>query len=234
MAPTKIKKRKEATFLKEIFMFKHAKKGVPDPTFVSLHNCKRSFGFDFTDFTLEEVQQVVWGVRCGQQGYFVPPKIVASVKFRVDMEFIPDDWVSATFLRKCFERKNGEPAGYIDSFLDEYARLGKKKHHKGAAGYFFPRRFLQVTLDTAIIKDRKVVKFLDSPKPGMYRQKALDLSFPPALPKNIFLHRARGIDDIEIEDDDDREGSEEATDEESQKSVAEELNNAIGGSGDIN
>ena len=76
MAPSKDQKRKEELFFKESFMFKHAKKvAVPDPSFVSLHACKRNFGFSFTDFSLTEVQQVVWGVRRGQQGYFVPPEV---------------------------------------------------------------------------------------------------------------------------------------------------------------
>ena len=75
MAPTKNLKRKEDVFLKERFMFKHAKKGIPDPSFVSLHNCKRNFGFSFTDLSLTEVKEVVWGVRCGQQGYFIPPEV---------------------------------------------------------------------------------------------------------------------------------------------------------------
>ena len=75
MAPTHDQKRKEENYFKESFMFKHAKKGVPDPSYVSLHACKRNFGFSFTDFTLAEVQQVVWGVRRGQQGYFVPPEV---------------------------------------------------------------------------------------------------------------------------------------------------------------
>ena len=75
MAPTKNLKRKQDVFVKESFLFKYVKKGIPDPTFVSLHNCKRNFGFSFTDLTLSEVKEVVWGVRCGQQGYFVPPEV---------------------------------------------------------------------------------------------------------------------------------------------------------------
>ena len=37
----------------------------------------------------------------------------------------------------------------------------------------------------------------------MYRQKALDLGKPPALPKFIFLKRARGIEEVEEDDSDD-------------------------------
>ena len=46
---------------------------------------------------------------------------------------------------------------------------------------------------------RKVVKFLDSPRPGMYRQKALDLRMPATLPKHILLDRTRGIEEVETE-----------------------------------
>ena len=107
MAPTKDIKKQEAMLVKEKFLFKRVKKGIPEPSFVSLHNCKRNFGFSFSDMTLPEVKQVVWGVRCGQQGYFVPPEVVAAVKLRTEQQYIPDDWVSATHLRNCFERKNG-------------------------------------------------------------------------------------------------------------------------------
>ena len=54
-------------------------------------------------------------------------QIVTAVKLRTDREFIPDDWISATYLKKCFERKNGKPTGYIQSFQEEHARFGKKK-----------------------------------------------------------------------------------------------------------
>lgn len=37
----------------------------------------------------------------------------------------------------------------------------------------------------------------------MYRQKALDLRVPPALPKFIFLKRARGIEEVEEDSSDD-------------------------------
>ena len=52
------------------------------------------------------------------------------MKVRTEKDHIPDDWVSATYLKKCFERKNGEPGGFIDSFLVEHARHGKKMVRK--------------------------------------------------------------------------------------------------------
>ena len=75
MAPTKKPGRAEEVFFKESFLFKHCQKGAVNPNFVSLHSCKRNFGFSYTDFSLDEVKQIVWGVRCGQQGYFVPQEV---------------------------------------------------------------------------------------------------------------------------------------------------------------
>ena len=48
------------------------------------------------------------------------------MKARTEQDYIPDDWVSATYLKKCFERKNGETSGFIDSFFEQHARHGKK------------------------------------------------------------------------------------------------------------
>ena len=47
----------------------------------------------------------------------------------------------------------------------------------------------------------------------MYRQKALDLSAAPTLPRPILLYRARGIEDIEADSDDDDDETEESVDE---------------------
>ena len=54
-------------------------------------------------------------------------QVVAAVKIRVDQTFIPDDWISSTFLKKCFERKGVESEGFIQSFHENYGRFGKKK-----------------------------------------------------------------------------------------------------------
>ena len=72
MAPTKEIKKKKKTYLKEIILFKHCKKG--------------NFGFRFSDLTIDETKLVIWGVRKGQQGYFLPPEvkihtIVSTMKF---------------------------------------------------------------------------------------------------------------------------------------------------------
>ena len=86
----------------------------------------------------------MWGIRCGQQGYFLPPnvsftitaglivtftfyKVVAAASERVEDEFIPDTYVSAGYLSKCFERRGGEAKGFIKSFQQQYARFGRKK-----------------------------------------------------------------------------------------------------------
>lgn len=45
----------------------------------------------------------------------------------MDKTFIPDDWVSSTFLKKCYERKGGKSEGFIKTFHREFARHGKKK-----------------------------------------------------------------------------------------------------------
>ena len=90
------------------------------------------------------MRQVVWGIRCGQQGYFLPPnvsftitaglivtftfyKVVAAASERVEDEFIPDTYISAGYLSKCFERRGGEAKGFIKSFQQQYARFGRKK-----------------------------------------------------------------------------------------------------------
>ena len=75
---------------------------------------------------------------------------------------------------------------------------------------------------------RKVIKFLDSPEPGMYRQKAVDLRQPPSLPKHILLHRARGIEEVETEE----EQEDEAIEEEMEEDEASKLNKAVGKFGD--
>ena len=54
-------------------------------------------------------------------------KVVTSVQERIDGRFIPDSWVSAYYLRRCYERKGGKEDGYIKSFEEEFGRYGKKK-----------------------------------------------------------------------------------------------------------
>ena len=54
-------------------------------------------------------------------------QIVQAVKLRVDETFIPDDWICSTYLKKCFERKNGKPEGFIQAYQDDFARFGQKK-----------------------------------------------------------------------------------------------------------
>ena len=58
---------------------------------------------------------------------FLQSQVVATVKLRTEDSFIPDDWISADFLKRCYERKGGEEKGYIHSFVEEFARIGKKK-----------------------------------------------------------------------------------------------------------
>ena len=154
MAPTKDEYKKKQQYHKESILFKYCKKGPIDSRMLGIHSCERNFGFKFSDLSIEEMKKVVWGVRSGQAGYFLSPELVATVKLRVDKTFIPEDWISSSYLKKCFERKGGEPDGFIKSFHADFARLGKKKNQKGRTGYFFPRSFLKETLDTAIISDR--------------------------------------------------------------------------------
>ena len=52
--------------------------------------------------------------------------------------------------------------------------------------------------------------FLETDKSGSHSQKALDLDMPATLPRHILLHRARGIAELEVgEDDLDSDASEE-------------------------
>ena len=83
-----------------------------------------------------------------------------------------------------------------------------------------------LSLKTFILIFRKVIKFLDSPVPGMYRQKAVDLRQPPTLPKHILLHRARGIEEVETEEE-----YEEIV-EEIEEDEGSKLNKAVGKFGD--
>ena len=96
---------------------------------------------------------------------------MAAVKERTEETFVPESWISANFLKKCFERKGGEPAGFISSFQKE-GRFGKKQvcpgnfqivgcnvsfliqNYRGPPGWWFPKRFLQIKLNTGIIGDR--------------------------------------------------------------------------------
>ena len=104
--------------------------------------------------------------------YLLYFQIVADVKDRTEGRYIPDSWVSSKFLSSSFERvKGGAKKGYIKSFEKDFGKFGRKKvslpiqlivfsHHlyfqntRGCPGFYFPRRFIQVTLDTAIIGDR--------------------------------------------------------------------------------
>ena len=52
---------------------------------------------------------------------------MAAASERVQDEFIPDTYISAGFLRRCFERRGGKTKGFIKSFQEKYARFGKKK-----------------------------------------------------------------------------------------------------------
>ena len=44
------------------------------------------------------------------------------------------------------------------------------------------------------------MKFLASECPGCYHQKVIDLNHPPALPKHVLLYRARGVEEMDRED----------------------------------
>ena len=77
---------------------------------------------------------------------------------------------------------------------------------------------------------RSAVKFLDTPRPGMYRQKALDLKMPAALPKFIFLKRARGIEEVEKDSEDEADAEE--SDDEGEREAATKLNKNVGKFGD--
>ena len=59
-------------------------------------------------------------------------QIVAAVKIRTEQTFIPDDWISSTYLKKCFERKGVESEGFIQSFHKNFGRFGKKRVSKVA------------------------------------------------------------------------------------------------------
>ena len=78
---------------------------------------------------------------------------------------------------------------------------------------------------------RSAVKFLDTPRPGMYRQKALDLKIPAALPQFFFLKRARGIDEVEKDSEDEADAEE--NDDEAEAEAANKLNKNVGKFGDI-
>ena len=75
MAPTKDIKRKTQQYMKENTLFKYCQKGTVDPSYISLHNCERNCGIKYSDLTLKEVKTVVWGLRCGQEGYFISPEV---------------------------------------------------------------------------------------------------------------------------------------------------------------
>ena len=74
------------------------------------------------------------------------------------------------------------------------------------------------------------MKFLDTPRPGLYRQKALDLKMPAALPQFIFLKRARGIEEVEKDSEDEADAEE--SDDEAEAEAVTKLNKNIGKFGD--
>ena len=53
---------------------------------------------------------------------------------RIEGRFIPDSYISAGYLRRCFERRGGKSKGFIAEFLLEHARFGRKKVHNGMLG----------------------------------------------------------------------------------------------------
>ena len=63
------------------------------------------------------MKKVVWGVRSGQAGYFLSPELVATVKLRVDKTFIPEDRISSSYLKKCFERREGNQTDSLNHFM---------------------------------------------------------------------------------------------------------------------
>ena len=78
---------------------------------------------------------------------------------------------------------------------------------------------------------RKVVNFLSTAKPGMYHQKAVDLSMPAALPQHIVLQRARGVEEVIEDEKDDSEDDSEEDDSEGAASSKHNMN--IGNFGDF-
>ena len=64
---------------------------------------------------------------CDHLFLFKNLQVVASVKERTDEKFVPDSYISGSYLTRCFERKGGKPAGFIAGFQDQYARFGRKK-----------------------------------------------------------------------------------------------------------
>ena len=64
----------------------------------------------------------------------------------------------------------------------------------------------------------------------MYRQKALDLKMPAALPKLIFHKRTRGIEEVEKDSEDEADAEE--SDDEGEREAATKMNKNIGKFGD--
>ena len=84
---------------------------------------------------------------------------------------------------------------------------------------------------------RRCVKFLPSECSGCYRQKVIDLSYPPALPKHVLLYRARGVEELDREGMD-SESDTSAEDEEDKLGQADEddedkLDQAMASHGDF-
>ena len=84
-------------------------------------------------------------------------QIVAAVKIRVDQTFIPDDWISSTYLKKCFERKGVESEGFIQSFHENFGRFGKKK-----VSYKFARLHKAYMFEMYIIRTTEVLLAISS------------------------------------------------------------------------
>ena len=65
--------------------------------------------------------------------------------------------------------------------------------------------------------------------PGCYHQKALDIRSTPTLPKHIMLYRARGVEEMEEQDDSEQMGE---SDEEEDDDETNNLNEAMTSHGD--
>ena len=80
---------------------------------------------------------------------------------------------------------------------------------------------------------RRCVKFLKSAIPGCYQQKALDIRDPPSLPKHVLLYRARGVEDVVVEDNADLDDSEDDESDEVDKNGGEDLDQVMTSHGDL-
>ena len=185
MAPEKRLGRKLKKAEKELNLWDKCLKGKLIPKdFISLYAAERDFGLLHSDFNTEELKQIMYGLRGGQFGYFIPVQVAEAAKNRLP-EKIPSDWLPEKFLIRSLERKNGGLLkGDMSRYRSSWAKFGIQEGQRGGnKTWYYPQKFLTNEVGIAVIKNRNSVRFVSPHKDSEKTMKGLAIDGPPSVPK---------------------------------------------------